>query len=141
MNSTYAVEVEGRIVGDENETREAGFAAFSVGGLYFFGKQNISPYLGGGLTASRAWWDEPHDLPYDLWEETDKSEFGRGMGVYAVAGLQMLRLTQNRLKLEVRVDRPFYSLENRDAMPVTIGLFFSRHFVPGSSGGCLGCLF
>ncbi len=130
---SYAVEVEGRIVSDENDTREAGFAAFSIGGLYFFSKRNISPYVGGGVTASRAWWDEPHSFL----EDTGKSEFNRGMGIYAVAGLQMLRTTQNRLKLELRVDRPFFSLENRDVMPVTIGLFFSRHYVPGGSGLCL----
>ena len=130
---SYAVEVEGRIASDSNDEREAGFAAFSVGGLYFFNKQNISPFVGGGLTASRTWWDTPHSF----WEETGESEFERGMGVYAVAGLQMLRTTQNRLKLELRVDRPLYSLETRDAMPMTIGLFFSRHYVPGGSGCCL----
>ena len=127
---SYAVEVEGRIVSDSNDEREAGFAAFSVGGLYFFNRQDTSPFVGGGLTASRAWWDTPHSF----WEKTGESEFGRGMGVYAVAGLQMLRTTQNRLKLELRVDRPLYTLQNRDAMPITIGLFFSR-----SGSGC--CLF
>ena len=130
---SYAVEVEGRLVSDTNEEREAGFAAFSVGGLYFFTKQSVSPYVGGGITASRAWWDRPHDL----WEETGESEFNRGMGIYAVGGLQMLRTTQNRLKLELRVDRPLFSLPNRDVMPITIGIFFSRHYVPGGSGCCL----
>ena len=130
---SYAVEVEGRLVSDTNEEREAGFAAFSVGGLYFFTKQSVSPYVGGGITASRAWWDKPHAF----WEETGESEFNRGIGIYAVGGLQMLRTTQNRLKLEVRVDRPLFSLPNRDVMPITIGLFFSRHYVPGGSGCCL----
>lgn len=130
---SYAVEVEGRIVSDANDEREAGFAAFSVGGLYFFSKRNTSPYIGGGFTASRAWWDEPHSF----WETTGESEFNRGLGIYAVTGLQMLRTTQNRLKLELRVDRPLYSLENRDAMPISIGLFFSRHYVPGGAGCCL----
>ena len=130
---SYAVEVEGRIIADADDTRDAGFAAFSVGGIYFFNKQNISPYVGGGITAARASWDKPHDF----WEETGEAEFNRGMGVYAVGGLQMLRTTQNRLKLEVRVDRPFFSLPNRDVMPITIGLFFSRHYVPGGSQCCL----
>ena len=117
---TYAVEVEGRILIDE----EAGFhfAAFSTGGLYFFNKQNISPYLGGGFSASNA---------------SDDFSFERGMGVYAVGGIQMLRTTRNRLKLELRVDRPLYSFENLDPMPITLGLFFSRHYVPGGSGCCL----
>ena len=131
---SYAVEVDGRIMGDVDDAREAGFAAFSIGGIYFFNKRNISPYVGGGFTAARAWWDVPHGFL----EETGKHEFNRGIGVYAVSGLQMLRTTQSRLKLEVRVDRPFFSLPNRDVMPITIGLFFSRHYVPG---GCQGCLF
>ena len=130
---SYAIEVEGRIVSDENDEREAGFAAFSVGGIYFFNKQNVSPYVGGGFTASRAWWDEPHEW----WKDTGESEFDRGMGIYVIGGLQMLRLTENRLKLELRVDRPLYSLPNRDVMPITIGLFFSRSFVPGESRYCL----
>ena len=92
---SYAVEVEGRFVSDSNNERDAGFAAFSIGGLYFFNKQNISPFAGGGLTASRAWWDTPQSFG----ENTGESEFERGMGVYGVAGLQMLRTTQNRLKI------------------------------------------
>ena len=113
---TYAVESEGRFfVGDDTH-----YAAFSVGGMYFFSKQNISPYIGGGLTVSNA----SHD-----WD------FERGMGVYASGGVQMLRITQSRLKFEIRLDRPFYTLETKDMMPISIGLFFSR----SGSGFC--CLF
>ena len=112
----YAVEVEGRTISGEDEGRDLVFAAFSVGGFYFFNKQDLSPYLGGGLTAARAEREE---------------ELARGMGIYAVGGMQMLRTTRNRLKLELRVDRPSFSLPNQDVMPVTIGLFFSR------GGGCL----
>ena len=112
---SYAVEIEGRFVTDEGFH----YAAFSTGGLYFFNRRNISPYVGGGLTASNASYED---------------SFERGMGVYAVGGMQMLRTTRNRLKLELRVDRPLYSLENLDPMPITIGLFFSRH---GGSGCCL----
>lgn len=117
---SYAIEVEGRIILDG----DAGFhyAAFSTGGLYFFNQQNISPYLGGGFTGSNASYD---------------SSLERGMGIYAIGGLQMLRTTQNRLKLELREDRPFYTLESQDVMPVSIGLFFSRSFAPGESGCCL----
>ena len=112
---TYAVEVEGRFVVSE----ESHFAAFSTGGLYFFNKQNISPYVGGGITASNA---------------SHEYSFERGMGVYAVGGIQMLRTTRNRLKLELRVDRPLYSLGTQDMMPISVGLFFSTS---GSTSGCL----
>ena len=76
-----------------------------------------TPYIGGGITAARAWVDEDN-------------QFNRGMGFYVAGGLQMLRTTQNRLKLELRVDRPLFSLSSQDIMPITIGLFFSRHYVP-----------
>ena len=46
----------------------------------------------------------------------------------------MLRLTKSRLKLELRVDRPFFSLPEQDMMPITIGIFFSQHYVPGRAG-------
>ena len=107
----YAVEVEGRFVASE----ESHFVAFSTGGFYFFNKQNISPYVGGGITASNA---------------SHEGLFDRGMGIYAVGGIQMLRTTRNRLKLELRVDRPFYSLGTQDMMPISFGLFFS-------TSGCL----
>lgn len=80
------------------------------------------------MIAARAWRTEPHEL--------FSSENERGMGVYAATGVQMMRTTQNRLKLELRVDRPFFSLPSNDIMPVTIGLFFSRNYVSGG-GICL----
>lgn len=39
---TYAVETEGRIISGEDSGDTLGFAAFSVGMLYFFSKQNVS---------------------------------------------------------------------------------------------------
>ena len=74
-------------------------------------------------------WDyEYHDY-YD-------SEDDSGLGIYGVVGIELLRLTQSRLNLELRVDRPFFSLENQDMMPVTLGISFSRNYNPGRS-----CLF
>lgn len=125
---SYAVEVGGRIVSDKGD----GFAAFSTGGLFFFNKQTTSPFVGGGVTAARAWTGS------EDWR-IDDEEFERGMGVYAVGGVQMLRQTQNRLKFEIRVDRPLFSLPSNDLMPISIGLFYSRKYTPGS--GCMGCLF
>lgn len=144
---SYAVEVEGRIVSGKNEirefgsytfheTREFGFAAFSVGGIYFFGKRSISPYLGGGLTAARMLWERRTvGHAHTGWGEHEHgaSASGRGIGVYAVVGIQMLRTTQNRLKLQVRADKPFFSLQGASdvffhVMPITTGLSFSRHY-------------
>ena len=147
---SYAVEVEGRIVTAKNEirefeyfneTNESGFAAFSVGGIYFFfNKRNISPYFGGGLTASRVWWERR--TWHSGWHEDGAlhqhggSSFDRGIGAYVVGGIQMLRTTQNRLKLELRVDKPFFDLSVASDVSVgllliTVGLSFSRHYIPG----------
>ena len=144
---SYAVEVEGRIVSGKNEihefgsadfheTREFGFATFSVGGIYFFGKRSISAYLGGGLTAARMWWERRtlgHAHPGWKEHEHGVSASGRGIAVYAVAGIQLLRTTRNRLKLELRADKPFFNLQGASdvffhVMPITIGLSFSRHY-------------
>ena len=126
---SYAVQFGGRIVSDEDGDRDIGFAAFSTGGMYFFNKQNMSPFIGGGVTAARAW-NRSQD-----WQ-VDDEDVERGLGVYVTGGIQMLRQTQNRLKFEVRLDRPLFSLPSQDVMPLSVGLFYSRHYSPGSS-----CLF
>ena len=104
-----------------------GFAYFSwaIGGRYFLNKQNISPYVGGGLGMIGVGHEENY---YD-------SEGDFGLGAYGVVGLEALRLTESRLRLELRIDRPFFTLENQDIMPITFGISFSRNYNPG------GCLF
>ena len=57
-----------------------------------------------------------------------------GLGAYGVVGIELLRLSQTRLRLELRVDRPFFTLPSKDMMPITFGISFSRNYVPG---GCL----
>ena len=144
---SYAVEVEGRIILGKNEirefgphpfheTREFGFAAFSVGGMYFFGKRSLSPYLGGGFIAARASWERHTSGHAHIgWGEHEHGVFssGSGIGAYAVAGIQLLRNTQNRLKLQLRADKPFFTLQGAsdvffDVALITIGLSFSRHY-------------
>ena len=149
---TYAVGTEFRASGSggDEDSDEFSLFAWSIGGRYFFNKQNISPYVGGGFSiiglsyeektegpvrnqssfSSDDWW---YDDGYydDDWEGDSDS----GLGAYGVAGVEALRLTQSRLKLELRIDRPFFTLENQDIMPITFGIFFSRNYVPG------GCLF
>lgn len=109
------------------------FGSWSIGGRYFFNKQNISPYIGGGLSIFGGSYNDwyYHDDYYDYDSGDDN-----GLGAYFVSGISMLRLTKSRLKVELRVDRPFFSLPEQDMMPITIGVFFSQHFVPGRAG-CL----
>ena len=148
---TYAVgtEFRGSGSGGDEDSDEFSFFAWSIGGRYFFNKRNISPYVGGGFSiinisyeakerpvrnqpsfSSDDWWHDD-DWPYDSGRES-KSK----LGAYGVAGIEALRLTESRLKLELRIDRPFFSLPSKDIMPITFGIFFSRNYVPGA-----GCLF
>ncbi len=144
---TYAVETEFRFTGGEEPGGDRFiFSSWSIGGRYFFNKQNISPYIGGGLALVSANYERvitQHRRGWfsDEWESYDDyhSEEDSGLGAYIIGGIEMLRLSTNRLKLELRVDRPLFSLPNQDMMPVTIGLFYSRNYIPGVSSGC--CLF
>ncbi len=139
---SFAVGTEYRGSGRDNyEDDNDGFSffAWSIGGRYFFNKQNISPYAGGGFAIVNAsyetnverngQYDDYHYYGYE-------SESDTGLGAYVVAGIELLRLTESRLNLELRVDRPFFSLPSQDMMPITVGISFSRNYVPGAS-----CLF
>ena len=103
--------------------------------------------MGGGLSIVNANYethvvkvDRRKDWFNDEWYEEEyfdyDSEDDSGLGIYGVVGIELLRLTQSRLNLELRVDRPFFSLESQDMMPITFGISFSRNYIPGSS-----CLF
>ncbi len=133
----YAVGTEFRHSGDEEFT----FFSWSIGGRYFFNNKNISPYVGGGFSIfngsyttitqerEKRWFSDEWDY-YDYHDTEDDN----GLATYVVGGLEMLRLTKSRLRLELRVDRPFFSLPSQDMMPITFGIFFSQHYVPGRSG-------
>ena len=132
---SYAVgtEFRGSGSGGDEDSDEFSFFAWSIGGRYFFNKRNISPYVGGGFSIVNA--------SYGNWYDYDSKD-GDGLGTYGVVGLEALRLTESRLKLEFRLDRPFFTLkdqdgtESKDIMPITFGIFFSRNYIPGA-----GCLF
>lgn len=139
---TYAVETEFRFTGGEEPGGDSFiFSSWSIGGRYFFNKQNISPYIGGGLALVGANYEtiitrSRRDWFGNEWESYDDydSEEDSGLGAYIIGGIEMLRLSTNRLKLELRVDRPFFSLPNQDVMPISVGLFYSRNYIPGRSG-------
>jgi len=109
----------------EDDSDTFGYFSWGIGGRYFLNKQNISPYVGGGLAIIAVGYEENY---YD-------SEGDIGLGAYGAVGVEALRLTQSRLNLELRIDRPFFSLPNQDIMPITFGISFSRNYNPG------GCLF
>ena len=150
----YSVGTEFRASGSDGdeEDDEFSFFAWSIGGRYFFNKRNISPYVGGGFSIinvnheakERPVRNQPSSFSdpwgYDDWYDDDyyydDDDSDSGLGAYGVAGIEALRLTESRLKLELRIDRPFFTLDSQDIMPITFGIFFSRNYIPGS-----GCLF
>ena len=149
---SYAIETEFRLTGGEASGGDSFvFGSWSIGGRYFFNKRNISPYLGGGLglvgtsyqeKAERSLFqvewalDDSDTKDWDDDSDIEDLEGDSGLGVYIIGGIEMLRLSSNRLKLELRVDRPFFSLPSQDIMPITIGLFYSRTYdLLGGTGG------
>ena len=151
---SYAVGTEFRVSGrdvfdeiavteiQDSEGDSFSFFAWSIGGRYFFNKRNISPYVGGGLAIVavsydtqvtsnvkyRKHWigDEWESRSYDYIDSADDT----GLGIYGVVGIEVLRLTQSRLNFELRLDRPFFTLDNGDIMPITFGISFSRNYNP-----------
>ena len=138
----YAVETEFRLTGGEEPGGTSFiFGSWSIGGRYFFNKQNISPYIGGGLALVGTNYQtkvakRERDWFSDEWGYYDdyNSEGDSGMGAYVIGGIEMLRLSRNRLKLELRVDRPLFRLPNQDVMPITLGIFFSSNYIISDFG-------
>ncbi len=127
----YAVGTEFRFSGGVSDSEDYMFALWSIGGRYFFNKKNITPYVGGGFSIIGLSY---YDYDYNNYHSYYGSNDDNGLGAYFVGGVEMLRLTKSRLKFELRVDRPFFSLSDQDIMPITFGIFFSQHYLPG--GGC-----
>lgn len=139
---SFAVGTEYRGSGRDNyddDNDGFSFFAWSIGGRYFFNKQNIAPYVGGGFAIVNASYEtsDERNRQYDDYHYYGyESESDTGLGAYVVAGIELLRLTESRLNLELRIDRPFFSLPSQDMMPITVGISFSRNYIPGAS-----CLF
>ena len=108
------------------------FWSGSIGGRYFFSKQSVSPYIGGGFAVM--------DARYTTWVQReggyivvlfggercdDAGEYPEengGVGAYGVIGMEFRRYSRYRLKFELRVDRPFFTLPSQDVMPITLGI-------------------
>ena len=138
---SYAVGTEFRGSGRDgygDDTKGFSFFSWSIGGRYFFNKRNISPYVGAGLAIVSASYEtsvRKHKEWFGSAERwANEYDSDGGLGAYAVGGIEILRLTQSRLKFELRVDRPFFTLPSQDIMPITFGISFSRNYIPG---GCL----
>lgn len=107
--------------GKDDEGDSFHFFSWGIGGRYFFNKQNFSPFVGGGF--SHVW--SGYEQGGGIRGGTGGTGNGNGLGGYVYGGIEAMRLTSVRLRLELRVDRPFFELQTRDVMPVTLGVSFS----------------
>ena len=137
------------------------FGSLSIGGRYFsFNKWSISPYIGGGLTVigieyetivrrahfssvGTSLWDALVSLGQSnpSWDYDIRSESNFGMGAYGVCGIEFRKFRNHRLKLELRMDRPFFKLPSRDLMPITVGITYFTSSLFGCLGGGWSFLF
>ena len=138
---SYAVgtEIRGSTSSDDALHRFS-FAVWSIGGRYFFTQRNISPYIGGGLSYIGVTLFESGE--FSIFDSSTLDVAFEGLGAYIAGGIEMLRFTKSRLTLELRIDRPFSPAEGsahigffqveaqeQDVMPISFGIFYSRHFV------------
>ena len=120
---SYSVDITGRLSSADTRNRNFSFHSMSVGGRYYLRKRNRSVYIGGGLGMMYTEYSRTSGVLF--WKHTTHYEEKLGMGAYGVLGIEFLRSSHNRLTLELRVDRPFFTLESRDVMPITLGITFS----------------
>lgn len=77
-----------------------------LGGRYFFGKNDVAPYLGAGLSYTNQTLGKSSGRYDGGW-------YGKndGVGGYAEIGLEALRTHKSRLAFDLRGDVPFYGLK------------------------------
>ena len=139
---TYGIETEFRFTGgEESEGDSFVYTSWSIGGRYFFNKQNISPYVGGGLGLSIVNYQTKMTIREKEWFSDEwwyyddyNSETDTGLGAYVIGGIEMLRLYRNRLNLEIRIDRTFFQLPTQDILPITLGIYYSSNYILGDFG-------
>lgn len=84
-----------------DQTPNSSSVIFSLGGRYFTSDTDFSPYVGGGLSWSYLDYSSP-----------DFAGQNSGLGAYIDAGAEILRTHHTHLALGLRLDLPFYALNN-----------------------------
>ena len=133
----WSVGVDFRFAGynsDQSDSTDAMQVALSVGGRYFFADGDFAPFAGGGLSML--------SLQAPALAGPGTSD-GNGAGLYAEAGVEVLRLRESRLSVDVRLDAPLYQLRKDEysydgygsgeqrsdaagyAVPLTVGVVYA----------------
>jgi hypothetical protein len=106
-SSEYSIGFDLKGGGADQGDDDAGFFGMSVGARYFFSTANISPFVGGGLGFLLMNVENDSD-DYDYYRSYD----GMGMSAFLETGIEFLRFHSSRLDLALRIDAPFYALED-----------------------------
>ena len=127
FNRRYAIHGDARIAIGRAEGFW-GFRGGSLGGRYFLWTGSISPYFGAGLSVMRL-------------EQVVLSQEKRrlGVGVFGAIGIETRRQSKNRYKVQIRLDTPFFLLEDKVSLldedlisdsflPITVGIIWTRVF-------------
>jgi hypothetical protein len=97
----------GAHVTSDGEGRDEGLRVFDwgVGARYMLTKQDIAPFIGAGLA-------------YMAVQRDAHSE--NGLGAFAEAGIEMLRLHRNHFSAALRADAPMFSISKRYVLPLSL---------------------
>lgn len=120
----FGVLADLRFAGGSPADDDASLFSIGVGGRWFTGHGNWSPFLGAGLAFSQ----------FQVNERGVFHGSQGGLGAWAEVGVEVLRLYESRLSLELRAEPVFYELEleglrddrapRKYYLPVTFGLTY-----------------
>ena len=115
---------------DEPDVLQYGFIFWSLTARRFLSYGNIVPVIGAGINLAVIYGRSNHSGG----SISDGSR--TGFGAHVTLGAEMFRLAKSRLRLEARVDFPFYKshlsntrgrrLESSYVMPISIGISYHR---------------
>ena len=88
-----------------NTAPTVSFFEASLGGRYFSSDKDVSPYIGGGLS----WSFFNLDSPSSGFDGNNS-----GLGAYIDGGIELMRTHHAHLAMGVRVDVPFFALNNNN---------------------------
>lgn len=109
----FALPVDLRFGFDDQEypARQVGLFSVSLGGRFFPGRRNVSPFVGAGLGML---WLDANEGQYPGIEGTGTYFAAESLAVapYVEVGVEALRLHRGRIALFVRADLPLSSMES-----------------------------
>ncbi|MCY3681249.1 MAG: hypothetical protein OXH16_07620 [Gemmatimonadetes bacterium] len=112
------------------------FVFLSITARRFFTYGNIMPAIGAGISVGNIEGDRGTIGPSNYEISGSLNGANKGFGAHVTLGADVLRLAKNRVRLEARVDFPFYKshlstarvrrLESSYVIPISVDLSYHR---------------